>query len=222
MEISQKYKHELSVFLPLSFAGGFLEIYTYINMSGLFANAQTSNLVMLFNGLWSRNWYSALYCIVPIILYVAGISVTELLPKKLNDAAVRWPKLCVLIEMICMTAVAFSPASLPAKVAALPIFFVTAMQYNTFKSMEGQGVSTVFCTNNLRQAVIHYWRYREQDDKKQIVYMSVYIFAIAAFILGVTGGYFFSHHFGVKAVLVCDIIMVYVFFKLHFHGHKFL
>ena len=44
MEISQKYKHELSVYLPLSFVGGFLEIYTYINMSGLFANAQTSNL----------------------------------------------------------------------------------------------------------------------------------------------------------------------------------
>ena len=222
MEISQKYRHELSVYLPMSFVGGFLEIYTYINMSGLFANAQTSNLVMLFNGLWSKNWSSALYCIVPIILYIAGISVTETIPEKLNDSTIRWPKLCVLIEIICMSAVAFSPASLPGKVAALPVFFLTAMQYNTFRSMQGQGVSTVFCTNNLRQAVIHYWHYKKSIDKNQIVYMSVYIFVIAVFALGVTAGFFLSHHLGVKAILVCDIVMLYVFLKLHFHGHKFM
>ena len=89
-----------------------------------------------------------------------------------------------------MAGVAFCPKIIPARVSALPVFFLTAMQYNTFKSMQGQGVSTVFCTNNLRQAVIHFWRWKEKKDGAQAVYMSVYVFVIGMFILGVVAGFF--------------------------------
>ena len=220
--MNSKYKHELAVYLPLAFVGGFLEIYTYINMSGLFANAQTSNLVLLFNGLLSDNIPSAVYCVMPVILYILGITVTELIPKKMRDPSVRWPEYCVLIEAVCMAGVALCPKIIPARVSALPVFFLTAMQYNTFKSMQGQGVSTVFCTNNLRQAVIHFWRWKEKKDGAQAVYMSVYVFVIGMFILGVVAGFSLSHLWGVKAVLACDVVMVFVFLRLRFHGHKFL
>ena len=140
----------------------------------------------------------------------------------MRDPSVRWPEYCVLIEAVCMAGVAFCPKIIPARVSALPVFFLTAMQYNTFKSMQGQGVSTVFCTNNLRQAVIHFWRWKEKKDGAQAVYMSVYVFVIGMFILGVVAGFSLSHLWGVKAVLACVVVMAFVFLRLRFHGHKFL
>lgn len=218
--MTENYRHELSVYLPLAFVGGFLEIYTYTNMSGLFANAQTSNLVLLFNSLCEKNWFGALYCLIPIILYISAISITEVVPRKIGS--VKWPQYCVLIEALCMAAVGFVSPSINGKIAALPIFFLAGLQYNTFRSMQGQGVSTVFCTNNLRQAVIHFWHYKQKNDKAHLTYMGVYIFVIMFFTAGVIVGFTASHKLGIKAVWVCAAIMMPIYLKLKRHGQLFL
>lgn len=221
MKISEKYRHEMAVYLPLAFVGGFLEIYTYLNMNGLFANSQTSNIVIFFESICAGDKLGILYCFIPILIYMIGIAVTETLPSKIPDGTVHWPKLCLLIEIICIIAVGFVPAGLNGRISALPIFFLTSLQYNTFKSMQGQAVSTVFCTNNLRQIVIHFCRYREKNDSDQLKFMSVYAFVIVSFGLGVVVGFYLSSVFTVKAVWICALIMAAVMLKLHRHGHKF-
>ena len=61
MKISEKYKHELAVYLPLAFVGGFLEIYTFLNMDGLFANSQTSNIFKVYAPEINSAYYTALF-----------------------------------------------------------------------------------------------------------------------------------------------------------------
>lgn len=92
MKISEKYRHELAVYLPLAFVGGFLEIYTFLNMDGLFANSQTSNIVMFFQSICAGDKFGILYCFIPIIIYMLGIAVTEIAPQKISNGGLRWPE----------------------------------------------------------------------------------------------------------------------------------
>ncbi|GFI61833.1 hypothetical protein IMSAG049_01002 [Clostridiales bacterium] len=219
MIISEKYCRELSVYLPLAFVGGFLEIYTYINMSGLFANAQTSNLVMLFNNLCQMNFNGVVFSIISMCLYISGIAMTVLIPPKMKDRGKVWPSLCIVIEGVCIFAVGLAPFGISGRVAALPVFFLTAIQYNTFKSVQGQGVSTVFCTNNIRQAVIHFCKYKTENAPEHLIYMSVYVFVILSFGIGVIAGFYTSQRLEVRAVWICIPILLTALANLHFYGH---
>ena len=211
------------IYHTLITVAGFYGAFTYLLRGNVFCNAQTGNVVLMGMALGSGEWGHALYYLIPISAYLMGALISELVPNPIkHHLPLRWDTMLIAIEMAVVIALGFVPESAPVQISQVAINFIASMQYNTFRSMQGQGVSTVFCTNNLRQAVIHYWHYKKSSDKNQIVYMSVYIFVIAVFALGVTAGFFLSHHLGVKAILVCDIVMLYVFLKLHFHGHKFM
>lgn len=221
MNEEQRFKHELWLFVPLAISGGFFEIYAYMSRGGIFANAQTGNLAILFKSICAGSIWGALYCMVPIILYMLAIFVTMEVPARMKNS-IKWTELCVLIEMIIILFVGFIPETIPGRYAVLPIFFMTALQYNTFKSMRGQAVSTVFCTNNLRQVVIHYWRYKEKKDLQHIKYMNVYVIVLLSFGFGVILGFFSNIIFEEKAIWVCEIFMLPVLHRLHVHGKLFI
>jgi len=221
MNEEQKYKHELWIFIPLAISGGFMEIYAYVSRGGIFANAQTGNLAILFKSISAGSVLGALYCLVPIILYMTAIYITMEVPSKIKNN-VKWSEWCILIEMILIFIVGMIPETIPGRYAVLPIFFITALQYNTFKSLRGQAVSTVFCTNNLRQVVIHYWRYKERKDSQHIRYMNVYVIVLISFGTGVTLGFFTSNLFAERAIWVCELLMLPVLHRLHVHGKSFI
>lgn len=69
----------------LAFVGGFLDVNTYLLRGGVFANAQTGNMVLLMLQISEGQWMKALYYIIPIIAFFSGVVVTELV--KLHE---RW------------------------------------------------------------------------------------------------------------------------------------
>lgn len=196
-------------------------MYAFTNRDGIFANAQTGNLAILFKSIGAGSFLGVLYCLVPIILYMAAIYMTMEMPARIGDS-LKWSKMCIFIEMILILAVGIIPDAVPGRYAVLPIFFMTALQYNTFKSMRGQAVSTVFCTNNLRQVVIHFWRFKQKKDAEHIKYMNVYVIVLLSFGIGVMLGFFFSELLYEKAIWVCEIFMLIVLNKLHVHGKLFV
>lgn len=221
MNEEQRFKHELWIFIPLALTGGFVEIYAFTSRDGIFANAQTGNLAILFKSIGAGSFLGVLYCLVPIILYMTAIYITMELPARIGNL-LKWSKLCIWSEMILIFVVGMIPNTVPGRYAVLPIFFMTALQYNTFKSMRGQAVSTVFCTNNLRQVVIHFWRFKEKKDYQHIKYMNVYVIVLLSFGVGVMLGFLLSGILYEKAIWVCEIFMLIVLSKLHVHGKLFI
>ena len=73
---------------------------------------------------------------------------------------------CLLVEAGCFALQALLPyRALTALSPALylwPVFFASGLQYNTFTALHGVPVSTLFCTNNLRQMVLHLLVWRRQ------------------------------------------------------------
>ena len=61
----------------LAIVGGFLDTYTFITRDGVFANAQTGNVVLLAIKLANFDWKGALLFIMPILAFIAGVVVSE-------------------------------------------------------------------------------------------------------------------------------------------------
>lgn len=141
-----------SVFALLMFVGGFYGAYTYLMRGGVFCNAQTGNLLMAGIGLARGEFFDAAYYIIPFSGYVLGTVVSEILPTPLKRRMhIRWDTLLVLIEMGAVLILGFLPETVPYQVSQLTINFLCAMQFNTFRQMEGIPMATTFCTNHVRQ-----------------------------------------------------------------------
>ena len=68
--------------LLLTVSGGFLESYTYISRDGVFANAQTGNLIKLAMGISDFNYIEIIRYSLPIIAFVVGIIISCYLRSK--------------------------------------------------------------------------------------------------------------------------------------------
>lgn len=56
----------------LSLVGGFLDTYTFVGRGGVFANAQTGNIVLLAVKVIQGHWIQALSYIPPLIAFSLG------------------------------------------------------------------------------------------------------------------------------------------------------
>ena len=63
----------------LAIVGGFLDAYTFVGRGGVFANAQTGNIVLFAIEAAKRNWGQALVHVPPILAFIAGVVVAEMI-----------------------------------------------------------------------------------------------------------------------------------------------
>ena len=73
---------QLAFCLLLTVIGGFFDAYTYVNCGGIFANAQTGNLIFvgvdLIEGKLSDVWHY----LVPILSFILGVLVSKFIENK--------------------------------------------------------------------------------------------------------------------------------------------
>ncbi len=177
--------------IMLASVGGFLEAFTYLLKGGVFCNAQTGNFAMLAIYFINKEYQQAIYYILPILAYMVGISCTIYIPKWLSKLSVlHWETVFVFCEIILLFLLAFVPSTLPNGITNVPISFICAMQYNTFRKANGIPLATTFCTNNLRQAVIHFCTGVEQKKQESKIKSLYYVSVILFFVIGAGIGTF--------------------------------
>ena len=135
--------------MPLACVGGFLDAYTFVGYNGVFANAQTGNIVLLGVNAQARHWHEALLHIPPIVAFMLGVALAQMLAQPMVRKIVRHPTRWVLIaEVAVLAAIGATPGRIPGGVVTGAIAFVSAAQIATFRSLEGVGYSTTITTAN--------------------------------------------------------------------------
>ena len=66
----------------LAIVGGFLDAYTYVARGGVFANAQTGNIVLFGLHIAEGSWRTAVSYFIPILAFVLGIFIDEWIRKR--------------------------------------------------------------------------------------------------------------------------------------------
>ena len=218
---------ELAVFLTLS--GGFMDAYSFICRGGVFANAQTGNIVLLAVNLSLGKFAQAARYFFPILCFALGIACADLIrhglqresaqtavnpPRALRGrAALHWRQLTVALEAALFLLVAFLPQSQNLLANSLTSFACGA-QVESFRKIGGFGAATTMCIGNLRAATQALCDYRLTRDRSALTRSLLFYGVIVVFALGAVTGNLCVQQFGERAILVCCIFMACAFLMM--------
>ncbi len=222
MDNKKGMSHTLQVGWLLALSGGFLDVYTYLCRDGVFANAQTGNMVLLGVKLIRGEFFHALYYLVPIIMFMAGIIISEIVRKKFSESnQIHWRQIIIVVEIIALVCAGFMPPSeVNNLIVNVMVSFVCSLQVQSFRIVNDSALATTMCTGNLRSAtelMFNYAKDKLPEQKKAIV---TYLSVIAFFIIGAVVGAVFCNFVGYRAIFVPCLILMGVFMLMFIKNSK--
>lgn len=200
----------------LALGGGFRDAYSYNIRGNVFANAQTGNLVLLSQSLANLNFYAAFKYLLPIIAFMIGIFVTDIIKNKhRGNIYIHWRQIIILAEIIMLFLVGLMPKSMDHW-ANITISLACAMQVESFRKFMNIPIATTMCTGNMRSAtewLAKYYNNRKKGvhdlkDRNKSIY---YFFVIFTLCVGAALGALMSNVIGIKSIWIDATLMLMVF-----------
>ncbi len=206
----------LSVGALLALVGGFLDAYTYFSRGGVFANAQTGNMVLLGLRLSEGRWHDAMYFLLPIIAFAAGVLLAELIQSAMKSSRiVHWRQIVVILELTLLFGIGFVPDGPFSPYVNITVSFVCALQVESFRTMHGLSYATTMCTGNLRSGTELLFHFLRDKNRALLTAALKYYSIILFFICGAVVGMFVTRSVGEPAVWVPCALLALVLALLH-------
>lgn len=220
MEEQRQMSESMLLAVVLAIAGGFMDAYSYICRGGVFANAETGNIVLMAINLSNLHIAKALQYLVPITAFALGVVVSEVIRLKNNEQGMlHWRQISLLIEIIALVISAFMSQSMNLIVNSL-ISFTCGTQVATFAKFHGYAMATTMCTGNLRSGTQNLCEFFIQKDRKLLNKAFAYYGCIAFFIIGAIIGKYVSDSYNEKAILVASIMLLVAFIMMFVDKNK--
>ena len=193
----------LRVAYLLSVVGGFLDAYTFFERGGVFANAQTGNIVRLGIALANGTRDRYLFFLIPVCTFGLGIAVSLVIEGLLERRGIRLVRRCVLgVEIAVLAIVAFLPlADEWNMLANCLVTFVSALQFETFRTFHGKAINTMMSTGNLKKFVENLYSGIADHDRAKLRSAGIFITVLIAFTLGAFLGTRTCDHLNKAAVV---------------------
>ena len=210
MELNEKIREKqmsenfiLGIMLALT--GGFLDAYTYITRGGVFANAQTGNIVLMGINIAKGDFDRVLHYVVPILAFALGILLSEIIKATLKKSRhMHWRQIIVLAEIIILAVCGFIPSGKGNTFVNVMVSFVCSLQVETFRVINGNTVATTMCTGNLRSGTELLFLGIKKKDKKINLF----------FALGAIAGAIATKFLDIKSIFIASVLLVIPFIRM--------
>lgn len=214
MKSNRQMSETIKLGIVLAMAGGFMDAYSYICRGGVFANAQTGNMLLMGINLAEQNWKNACYYFCPVFAFALGIVLADLVRLKTKDREwVHWRQVAVLFEAMVLAGVCFIPQSMNLVANSLTSF-ACGIQVECFRKIHGNAIATTMCIGNLRSATQHFCDFVSTKQKESLKKCMLYAGIIVAFIVGAILGNIVIGKIHEMALMVCSGILVIGFFMM--------
>lgn len=195
----------------LALSGGFQDAYTFLCRGGVFANAQTGNVVLMSAHLFKGEWAAAGRYVIPLLAYLLGTAAAQAIFFRFGESKrLHWQQWVLLIEMFGLAAVGWIPDSLNPIANAL-VSFVCAMQVQAFHSVRGQSYASTMCIGNLRSGTEAMCRYLYARERRFLKIAGTYALVLFFFAFGAGIGSVLTEIGGLKSVWVCPLFLFAAF-----------
>lgn len=186
--------------LLITGASGFLDAYTFLVRGGVFANAQTGNVILLALNLAHGEIRQASAHLWPIIAFVVGVALATHVKRGRLDTVVPYPiRWTIAVQVVVLVVVGFVPAWVPPSFVTVPIAFVAALQIELFRSIGNLNYIAVATTGNLMRWVEAWYGRVVAADPGSGFALRTYSAVIGAFAGGAVIGAFTTRALGVHA-----------------------
>lgn len=212
-QVKRPMSQSYIVGLMLAFAGGYLDVYTYVCRGGVFANAQTGNMVLLAINAAEHDLGKVIQYLLPILAFMLGILITEFVKSRYRySTAIHWRQIVIAMEFFVLGVIAFVPSGTQNDLVNIAVSFVCSMQVESFRKFEGKSAyATTMCTGNLRSATEHLFLSGLNKNREERNTSLKYYGIIAIFIVGAFISMKLTQNIGEKSVLVASVMLFIVF-----------
>lgn len=192
----------------LAMIGGFLDAYTYILHDGVFANAQTGNMV-LFAIYLAEGSSECLKYFIQIIAFLLGIIIADLIqqfiPQKSRFKSIVYVS---LFEFVVILIIGFLPKSIASEWICSIVAFVNALQAAVFRKIGNNVCCTTMCTGNLRSVGDNLIKSIATKDLAPLKNSGIYLSIIISFMAGGVISKLLCIKFKAEAIWFCDAILL--------------
>jgi uncharacterized membrane protein YoaK (UPF0700 family) len=200
----------------LALVGGFLDAYTFISRDGVFANAQTGNIVLLAIDAANGDWENCFIYIPPILAFFLGVMVAEIVKTpRLREWLYSYRRAILLLECIVLIIVGILPSSVPDLVVNIFISFVSSVQISTFTRLDKWTYNSTMTTGNLRTASQAVYSAVVKHDEEAEKQFKEFFVIIVSFSLGALVGTISTNYMGDLSVWIAAGILLIALILYH-------
>lgn len=198
----------------LSLSGGLQDAYTYFFRGKVYANAQTGNIVLLSQHLFTGDFLKALHYLIPLVAFASGILAAELFREHFQSLkALHWRQMIVLAEILLLFSVGFFPQELNLLANAV-VSFSCAMQVQTFRKVNGYAYASTMCIGNMRSGTEALCAYFHTHDREVLKKALTYFGVIGIFAVGAGLGSVLTARFAEKGIWVSCLLLAVSFLMM--------
>lgn len=201
---------QLMFCLLLTAVGGFFDAYTFVNCGGIFANAQTGNLIFVGIDLIEGNFSEVLHYSIPILSFVIGVLVSKFIETKYKELSIfKHIYMLLLTQIAALIIISIKHEYFGVDVRPIVISFICAIQFDGFRKVNNLVFASVFCTGNLRSMSEHLYKYFVLKKKESKIPFLIYLSVITVFLSGVILGAAMSKYLLHKAIFI-PIFIIFI------------
>lgn len=195
--------------IGLTFIGGFIDAYTFVQRGHVLAAGQTGNIVFLSVDIARHNLPGILTKIATMVFFCLGIIITEILKHK-NNRSHYWRLTSLVAEFIICLVVGFLPKTVSNLYVVPLLALVMAMQNVSFDQIEGMGYNNVFSTGNLKKAIIAFSEYFYHKKSNNIVVAKTYFELVLGFSGGAVVSALLQNWFTIRTIWFVPLLLLLV------------
>lgn len=220
MQKQKQISESLQLGIILALSGGFMDAYSYVCRGKVFANAQTGNILLCGVNLSEGNWQLALKYLCPILAFVLGLALTNMVQLHRKDKKViHWRQITILFEAAVLLLVGFLPQSLNLLANSITSF-ACGIQVESFRKINGNVAATTMCIGNLRSATNAICEFLYTKEKKAALRGILYFTIICFFVIGAILGNVSVKLFQEKAIMISTLFLLIGFIMMFFYKEE--
>lgn len=212
------FHDRLSTAMFLTFLGGFLDAYCVILRGGVFASAQTGNIVFIGLDIATNQWAQLPEKILPIISFGFGVIIVQLAKRHFNTGGLNVWRLWLLgFQIIALVVVGFLSTAIPNMFVTPILSMSMAMQLASYSTVNGYPYANAFTTGNYKKLIENTYLYLATKEKNYQQKARYFGLIVGIFFIGTISSGLIVKLINVRTAWIAAIMLTVFFgFQLYF------
>ena len=217
MQKKINFHDRLGTAMFLTFIGGFLDAYCVILRGGVFASAQTGNIVFIGVDIATNQWSQLPEKIMPIIAFGIGVIIVQLARRHFNTARLNiWRLWLLALQIIVLIIVGFLSTAVPNMIVTTMLSMSMATPLASYSTVNGYPYANTFTTGNYRKLVENCYLFIATKEKKYQQKAKYFGLIVGSFFIGTIGSGFLVKVINVRAAWLAAALLA-IFFALQLY-----